>query len=177
MATKTVSAALDAERYAELKAYAEAKGVKPDEAATMVLNTGLSRLAALSKHQKKKAKEAKSAGAAPRAPKAVKTKAAPVAKPAKAAKPVKAKAVKASAKAAPVAARAVGRKPKAAEPVAAPVEAKAVAKPKRSSLASVARKGGTVSRIAPQRPALPQANGTPVEEMEDDESEAEAAQA
>ena len=119
-----VSILLDSERHEALRAYAKAKKTENiDDAVTLVVNTGLSRIAALRKHAaNQEPKERK-----PRAAKAEKPKAAKGKKVAKkAAKKVKAKPAAAS--------KAVKRVAKANTPV------------------KLAKSGASVSRIAPQKP-------------------------
>lgn len=148
MATKRINASilLDEERYAALKAYAAQKGVDIDGAITFVLNTGLSRIQALSKHAQGKGKKERAAARAakPKAEAKPKAKAAP----AKAAK-AKPKA-KAKAEAKPVA-------------KAAPKKAESKKAPEAKKGAVVAKRSGAVSRLAPQRtsPVVPATNSQP----------------
>lgn len=126
---------LDSERYDQLRAYQKRKGTESlDDALTLVVNTGLSRIAALENHQSKQpAKEKK-----PRKEKAPKAK--PQAK-------VKAKAA------------AKGTKKKAAKkveadkkPVAAAAKKVQKGGAKVAGTVKVQKSGATVSRLAPQRP-------------------------
>jgi hypothetical protein len=157
MATKSVTAQLDAERYAELKEFAESKEVdgkklSMDQAASLILNTGLGRAKASRKYQdKRKSENSKT----PRAKAAPKAKAAAKAPKAKAA----AKAPKAKAKA-----KGDAPKAKAASKGAAPAKKSAVKVERKRAPIAAKKAGGTVSRLAPQRPAPAAAsavNGTP----------------
>jgi hypothetical protein len=135
VSTKTLSPTVSKEVYDGVKAYRDAKGVKVDEAAALVIGTGLSRLAALSKHSSGKAKTA-------RAPKAAKAAKAP-----KAAKAVKAKpAAKAAAKAAPAKAAAKTATKKTATKSAKPAKAAKAAKAEPTTAAA------TTEAVATEKP-------------------------
>lgn len=163
MATKTVTAQLDDERYAELKDIAT-RGIKGekltiDQAASLVLNTGLSRRASIRAYNEKQP------------PKAAKPRAA-AAKSAKAAKPAKAekKAAKAAPKGVAKKVKAKGEaKPKAsAKAAVAPQKKSGAVKVERKRTTPIAAKKTTAAAkgLGPQRPQLPApipaANGTPV---------------
>jgi hypothetical protein len=151
MATKTVNAEVDQELYAWIKGYGEAKGISVSAAATLVINSGASRLQALQRHTgvKKKSRPAK----APKAAKEAKAK--PAKKSEAKAKPAK-KSVAAKAKA-PAKAKAAA-KAKPATKAAKPATDKGS---KRSPLVALAKKSG-IKGIGPQKPSAP-INGTPQE--------------
>ena len=150
--TKRVEASilLDSERYDQLKAYHQRKGTeKLDDALTLVVNTGLSRIAALEAHASKA--PSKERPKKEKALKVVKAKAAGKTKTKSAGKKKAGK--KKVAKVRPIV--------EAKKPAAA---AKKVAKggAKVGGGIKVAKSGATVSRLAPQRPqpVLPAASST-----------------
>lgn len=159
MATKSVTAQLDAERYAELKEFAESKEVdgkklSMEQAASLILNTGLGRTKASKKYQNKRKSEN---GKAPRAKTAGKAKASAKAPKAKAA----AKAPKAKAKT-----KGDAPKAKAASKSAAPAKKSTVKVERKRAPIAAKKASGAVSRLAPQRPAPAAAgtvNGTPAQ--------------
>lgn len=146
MADKKIEITVSPETHEVLKAYADSKGVKIPEAAIKAVGTGLSRLAALTKHAAKKAKEAKKEAKASKEPKAAKVvaakkTAAPKAAVAKTAAPKKTAVKTAAKKAAPVKAA-----PAEAAPEGEVVEA-APAKPKRD-IKSLLKNSATKHGIA-----------------------------